>query len=124
MTYIEQKLKEFDDIVEKVESFEFDQGKEIKEYLESADNKLFWDFEYPESKFELNVEKVRDFIKKSLTEAYNQGKIDYHNHIVEKIKEPSDIRTAKAQGEAEDNFDFGYDTKTKEILSLLQDTKE
>ena len=47
---------------------------------------------------------------------------DYHNHIVENVKQPSDIRKARFESDGENTFDYGYDTKTKEILSLLQDT--
>ncbi len=55
-------------------------------------------------------------------DCYIAGMKDYHNHIVENIKEPSDIRKARFESDGENTFDYGYDTKTKEILSLLQDT--
>lgn len=35
------------------------------------------------------------------------------------IEKKSDIRVAKADGSAEENFDYGYDVKTNEVLDLL-----
>ncbi len=97
-TYIQDKLDEFDKQLEKIESFSFDEDKQIKEYLKSKDNLLFTEFEYPESQFELNEEKIRNFIEQSLT--------DYHNHILEKIVKDVDMT----------------DQQLQDILSILQDT--
>lgn len=58
----------------------------------------------------------------ALMESLNNLLKDYHNHIVEKVKEPSYIRKVRFESDGENTFDYGYDTKTKEILSLLQDT--
>lgn len=111
--YIENKLKEFDEQVEKIESFEWDARKEREKYMESDENMLFFGFEYPESQFELEPEKVREFLKQSLT--------DYHNHIVEKIK------TMK-KGECNHMTNYcqcehtGYKYALDDIYSFLQDT--
>lgn len=45
---------------------------------------------------------------------------------VEWAEKPSDVRTAKADGIPEDNFDFGYDVRTKEFITHKREqlTKE
>lgn len=55
---------------------------------------------------------VKDFIRQTL-ETNNEK-------LREELVKPSEIRTAKSACKEEDNFDFGYDIKTKEISDLLQ----
>lgn len=58
---------------------------------------------------DIDKEKSNKKLKQSLTEAYNKGQTDYHNHIVEKFKE---------------KYKFSSSTTLFEILSLLQDTNK
>lgn len=79
-TYIQNKLDAF------------------KEYLVLDEN----------SEEEFSNEILTNKLKEVITEAYNQGKTDYHNHIVEKIEEWFEDKGANM------NFDI--------LLSILQDT--
>lgn len=81
-TYIQNKLDAF------------------KEYLVLDEN----------SEEEFSNEILTNKLKEVITEAYNQGKTDYHNHIVEKIDSISPL---------ESNNAIDYRVKIK---SLLQDT--
>lgn len=66
------------------------------------------------------TEEIKTFIRDLLA---SQREAD-RQRMVERVEKPSEIRTAKAASKEEDNFDFGYDVKTKEILSLLSNPKE
>ena len=100
MTYIEQKLKEFDD--------RFGVSKDYAYFVP----------EYDDEARDKNGNEVKTFITQVLTEAYNQGRSDYRNHIVGVIAEnkqdyklyDGDIITAITM------------PKIREVLSLLQDT--
>jgi len=99
MQYIQDKLDELDDRFAIIID-------------EKIDDKVYKNIDYGD--FYGRRDEFKDFIKEIF--------VDYHNHIVENIKEPSDIRKARFESDGENTFDYGYDTKTKEILSLLQDT--
>ena len=81
MTYIEQKSKEFKEL-------KIIDGQEADGIIDEDT-------------------RISDWIKQALTEAYNKGQTDYHNHIVEKFKE---------------KYKFSSSTTLFEILSILQDT--
>jgi len=62
---------------------------------------------------------VKMFIEQAITEAYNKGQTDYHNHIVEKVKnEPNPFM---GENDKKDHH-TGWEYAKKDILSLLQDT--
>ena len=91
MTYIEQKLKEF---------------KELK----------IIDGQEADGIIDENT-RISDWIKQALTEAYNKGQTDYHNHIVESWD--------KYVYDTVEDKHFNRDwlkMHMKEFISLLQDT--
>lgn len=61
---------------------------------------------------------VKMFIEQALTEAYNKGQTDYHNHIVEKVREEENPFTS----DVDKNYKVGWEYARKDFLSLLQDT--
>lgn len=65
---------------------------------------------------EEHLQEVRQFISAALN-----SQIEVIKEMVEK---KGDIRIAKADGSAEENFDYGYDVKTKEVLEFLTPHEE
>ena len=86
-----------------------------KEILEKFDEKYkeVWNSEL--SKFVRIPEGIKGNMLRDISDAlYSQVEV-----IKGMIEKKSDIRVAKADGSAEENFDYGYDVKTNEVLDLL-----
>jgi len=85
----------------------------FKEYLVLDEN----------SEEEFSNEILTNKLKEVITEAYNQGKTDYHNHIVEMVKGMPEMDILVTQQEnSSDNGIHPFIHKTKLLDFLLQDT--
>lgn len=104
MNYIQNKLDAFDD-------------NKFFKILNIPIDKVY--AEKDGLRFDLQEINIKEIIEQAITEAYNKGQTDYHNHIVEKVKnEPNPFM---GENDKKDHH-TGWEYAKKDILSLLQDT--
>lgn len=66
---------------------------------------------------------VKMFIEQALTEAYNKGQTDYHNHIVEKIESKiGDLRIEKMIDFDSEKYYGSQIENFQTLIDQLQDT--
>ena len=104
MSYIQNKLDEFDD-------------NKFFKILNIPTDKVY--AEKDGLRFDLQEINIKEIIEQALTEAYNKGQTDYHNYIVEKIKNKDGEYTVENRDGTKVEF-----LEKKLLLSLLQDTNK
>lgn len=102
--------KEFDDEIEKLNNIYYGNNgyREIEKYLSSPNNKLCANETYPETFYELDIDKIKNFISTILSKNSAKVKEETIELCVKKIEEITDL------------YDAGYDEKTHPFVLLIK----